>query len=321
MINSESIKKDLAALENLLAKSVGEHPTFAAAAGRYLVQSGGKRLRPALFLLAAHGGKNFDLNRALPLAAALELIHTASLVHDDVIDEADLRRGVPTANAKWGSRVAVLTGDYIFAAAFRLVAEGDYDNFVSLRLAELVAGLTEGEISESREAYSGNDNIDDYLLRIKQKTADFLAICCELGGATGGMSKDEAAQLAAYGCHIGMAFQIIDDVLDIDESAEQIGKPAGNDIRQGVLTLPVIRALKVSRDRDELAPIVKNADMTPEDAARAVTIVRATDGTEFAKREAAAYIERAKKALPAGLPFTIKKAFIEAADFITKRNY
>ena len=266
MINRAIIKNDLAALENLLVKSVGEHQAFAAATGRYLVQSGGKRLRPALFLLAARGGKNFDLNRALPLAAALELIHTASLVHDDVIDEADLRRGVPTANAKWGRRMAVLTGDYIFAAAFRLVSEGDYDNFVSHRLAELVAGLTEGEINESREAYSGNADIDDYLLRIKQKTAEFLAICCELGGAIGGMGKDDTAQLAAYGYNIGMAFQIIDDVLDIDESAVQIGKPVGNDIRQGVLTLPVIRALSVSRDKEELAAIVKNAAMTDADA-------------------------------------------------------
>ena len=320
LFSNDIIQKDLAVVEELLMDSLAAETEFARQAGQYIIKSGGKRLRPALFLLAARCGKNFDLNNALPLAAALELIHTASLVHDDVIDEADLRRGVPTANAKWGRRVSILTGDFIFAVAFRLVSKGNYNNSVSSRLADLVADLSEGEIVESREAYSGKADLDGYLWRIKKKTANFLEICLELGGMVGGADKETTAALAAYGHNIGMAFQIKDDILDIDESAEQIGKPVGNDIRQGVLTLPVIRALLTGADKEELQSLVTNAAMTDEDAARAVAIVRQSDGTEFAKQYAADYIKRAKDALPSSIPLLAKKTFLKAADFIAERN-
>ena len=321
MINRQIIDEDLQKLEELLVASLKTSAEFVGDVGEYIVTSGGKRLRPALLLMAARSGEKFNLARVLPLAAALELIHTASLVHDDVIDEANLRRGVPTANAKWGRRVSILAGDYIFAVAFRLVAQGGYDDFVSNNLANLVADLSVGEIVESREAYSINGGVDGYLWRIQKKTADFLTTCCLLGAMTGGVNKTDAEALAAYGHNIGMAFQIIDDVLDLSESAEQVGKPVGNDIRQGVITLPVIRALEVSSQRDELAGILQNAAMTGGEAERAVDIVRGTDGIAFARKYAEDYIKNAKAALPAVLPADIRDTFVEAADFIAERDY
>ena len=244
------IKGDLERLEERLIEAVSSpEDDLVTEVGTHLVTSGGKRIRPALCLLAAHGGPAFSLAHTLPLATALELIHTASLVHDDVIDKADTRRGAPTANAKWDNKIAILAGDYIFARAFRLVAENDYGDHVANRLAQLVGNLSVGEIIQDKQMYKAARDEADYYARIQKKTADFLEICCELGALVGGMDAAAAAKLAAYGHAIGMAFQITDDLLDILETSEQIGKPAGNDIRQGIVTLPVLRALGKPRAR------------------------------------------------------------------------
>ena len=316
------IKGDLEQLEEQLIEAVSSpEDDLVTEVGTHLVTSGGKRIRPALCLLAAHGGASFSLARTLPLATALELIHTASLVHDDVIDKADTRRGAPTANAKWDNKIAILAGDYIFARAFRLVAENNYGDHVANRLAQLVGNLSVGEIIQDKQMYKAERDEKDYYDRIQKKTADFLEICCELGALVGGMEPQEAKCLAEYGHCIGMAFQITDDLLDILETSEQIGKPAGNDIRQGIVTLPVLRALSVSPAHDELLAIVTDPGMTDEMAARALAIVRATDGADFAKAKADAYLARAKEVLPAALSAEIRDAYVQVADFIGQRDF
>ncbi len=316
------IKGDLEQLEEQLIEAVSSpEDDLVTEVGTHLVTSGGKRIRPALCLLAAHGGASFSLARTLPLATALELIHTASLVHDDVIDKADTRRGAPTANAKWDNKIAILAGDYIFARAFRLVAENSYGDHVANRLAQLVGNLSVGEIIQDKQMYKAERDEKDYYDRIQKKTADFLEICCELGALVGGMEPQEAKCLAEYGHCIGMAFQITDDLLDILETSEQIGKPAGNDIRQGIVTLPVLRALSVSPAHDELLAIVTDPGMTDEMAARALAIVRATDGADFAKAKADAYLARAKEVLPAALSAEICDAYVQVADFIGQRDF
>ena len=169
--------------------------------------------------------------------------------------------------------------------------------------------------------YKAERDEKDYYDRIQKKTADFLEICCELGALVGGMEPQEAKCLAEYGHCIGMAFQITDDLLDILETSEQIGKPAGNDIRQGIVTLPVLRALSVSPAHDELLAIVTDPGMTDEMAARALAIVRATDGADFAKAKADAYLARAKEVLPAALSAEIRDAYVQVADFIGQRDF
>lgn len=315
------IKKDLEQLEAELLRDVTSSMDFVTEIGTHLVTSGGKRIRPALCLLAAHSGERFDLQRVLPLAAAMELIHTASLVHDDVIDNADTRRGAPTANAKWGNQISILTGDFIFAQAFRLVAEGGYGDYVSRRLAELVCNLSIGEIIQDKEIYKASRNLEEYYDRISKKTADFLEICCELGAVAGGLSKDTSDCLASYGHCIGMAFQITDDLLDIQQTSEHIGKPAGNDIRQGIVTLPVIRALETSRDAAELESIVTDRYMTDAMVERALEIIKASDGEEFAKAKVDEYLDQAREILPKDLPEDIYEAFIMVADFIGNRDF
>lgn len=315
------IKGNLEVLEQGLQEAVTSTNDLVTEVGMHIVTSGGKRIRPALCLLSARGGRAFDLPHVLPLAEALELIHTASLVHDDVIDEADTRRGAATANARWNNQVAILSGDYIFARAFTLIAEEGYDPYVSKRLADLVCNLSVGEIIQDHAVYQASRGMADYYERIQKKTADFLEICCELGAMVGGMDREEMKKLAEYGHCIGMAFQITDDLLDIEQTAETIGKPAGNDIRQGIVTLPVIRALETSPDAEKLERIVTDMEMTDEMVERALEIVKATDGVDFAKAKADEYLARAKAALPEGLSDAIREAYEMVADFIGDRDF
>ncbi|MDY2686217.1 MAG: polyprenyl synthetase family protein [Selenomonadaceae bacterium] len=317
----EVIKSDLATLEENLVRDVTSSVDLITEVGTHLVCAGGKRIRPALCLLTAHGGPDFSLEYTLPLAESLELIHTASLVHDDVIDQADTRRGAATANAKWGNQVAILSGDYIFARAFALVAEKGYDAKIYHAMANLVANLSVGEILQDYKVYQAVRDEQDYYDRIQKKTADFLETCCLVGADAGGMEQEEIDQLAVYGHDIGMAFQITDDLLDILESSDQIGKPAGNDIRQGIVTLPVIRALQKSPHGEELERIVTDPEMTDDMVARALEIVKATDGADYAKRKADAFLLDAKRHLPARLPDDIRNAFIQLADFIGNRDF
>ena len=315
------IQSDLDVLNEGLIGAVSSPVELVNEVGTHLVTAGGKRIRPALCLLSARCGSNFSLEKVLPLAEALELIHTASLVHDDVIDEADTRRGEPTANAKWNNQIAILGGDYIFARAFALIAEGGYGDYVSKRLAELVGNLSVGEIIQDHTVYQAVKDLDNYYERIQKKTADFLEICCELGGIVGGLPEEDTKKLAEYGHCIGMAFQITDDVLDIMQTSEQIGKPAGNDIRQGIVTLPVIHALNVSPDAEKLAAIVTDPEMSSEMVEQALSIVRETDGVEVAKAKADEYLERARQVIPAELPAEIREAFVQVADFIGDRDF
>lgn len=315
------IKGDLEKLNAGLLEAVESTSELVTEVGTHLVEAGGKRIRPALCLLAARGGAEFDLARVLPLAEALELIHTASLVHDDVIDDADTRRGEPTANAKWDNQVAILSGDYIFARAFSLIAAGGYGDYVSRRLADLVCNLSVGEIIQDHTVYQAVRDLDNYYERIQKKTADFLEICCELGGIVGGLSKEDTESLALYGHSIGMAFQITDDLLDIEQTADKIGKPVGSDIRQGILTLPVIHAMNVSPDAAELEAIVTNKAMTDADVERALAIIKATDGVEVAKAKADEYLATAREAIPGSLPADIREAFVMVADFIGDRDF
>ena len=315
------IEEDIKALNEGLVEAVSSSVDLVTEVGNHLVTAGGKRIRPALCLLAAHGGPAYDRQHVLPLAEALELIHTASLVHDDVIDDADTRRGLITANAKWDNQIAILSGDYIFARAFGLIAEGQYGSHVSKRLAELVCNLSVGEIIQDHTVYQAVRDLDNYYDRIQKKTADFLEICCELGAYVSGMEEQDVKKLAEYGHCIGMAFQITDDLLDILQTSEQIGKPAGNDIRQGIVTLPVIRALSVSGDAEELERIVTDPDMTAEMVSRALAIVKATDGIEMAQDKADEYLDRARAVLPDSLPKEIREAFVMVADFIGDRDF
>lgn len=315
------IKKDLSSLEKLLHETVTSPVELISDIGNHLISSGGKRIRPALYLLATKSNPNLNKDYVMPLAMALEMIHTASLVHDDVLDNASTRRGAITANTKWGNNIAVLTGDYLFAKAFAAIAKNDYGSRISERLATIICDLSEGEILQNHFGYSIPNTIEIYYDRIAKKTANFIAISCEIGAIVAKLPEKDILALREYGYCIGMAFQIVDDILDLASNSQKIGKPVGNDILQGVITLPVIYAYNHSIDSDELKSIIENRQMSMEELNRAIDIVKNTDSIEFAKQTVTDFLNRAKDVLPNSLPKSVHNSFIEIADFIGSRDY
>ena len=251
----------------------------------------------------------------MPLAVALELIHTASLVHDDIIDMAKKRRGVETANSKYSSQIAVLVGDYLFAKAFQLVAENDYGAEVSTILSKLVKNLCVGEIMQDRSLYEV-PTLEEYYTRINLKTAIFLSSCCRLGAIVTETDKREVENLTAYGTGLGLAFQIIDDLLDFFGDEKITGKPHGGDLKSGVITLPVIRALEVSDKSSELKKLVTSG----KDVDAAIKIIRDTDAVDYCRTRAEAHIDSARVNLPLTLKTSVTLALEQIADFIINRT-
>ena len=305
--------KNLFLLEEQIRQAIGEDPFIYEACEPLF--KGGKRLRPMLFLLCANSKSDFPPEKTMPLAVALELIHTASLVHDDIIDTSKKRRGVETANSKYGAQIAVLIGDYLFAKAFQLVAENNYNHEVTTILSKLVKNLCVGEITQDRSLYEV-PTLNEYYTRINLKTAIFLSSCCQLGAIVAEMDKREVENLTAYGTGLGLAFQIIDDLLDFFGDEKVTGKPHGGDLKSGVITLPVIRALEVSEDAALLRKIVTNG----KDVDAAIKIIQATDAVDYCRTRAEAHIESARINLPSKLKTSVALALEQVADFIVDRT-
>ena len=310
---NETAAQNLHVLEEQIRQAIADDPfIFEACAPLF---KGGKRLRPMLFLLCANSKENLPHEKTMPLAVALELIHTASLVHDDIIDTSKKRRGVETANSKYGAQIAVLVGDYLFAKAFQLVAENNYSRSVTTILSKLVKNLCVGEIRQDRSLYEV-PTLSEYYTRINLKTAIFLASCCRLGAIVADMDEREVDNLTAYGSGVGLAFQIIDDLLDFFGDEKVTGKPHGGDLKSGVITLPVIRALEVSDDADKLREIVTGGGNV--DAA--IKIIRATDAVDYCRTRAEAHIDSARINLPLTLKPSVALALEKVADFIVDRT-
>ena len=281
---------------------------------------GGKRLRPILFLLCARAGKNYSKEKALPLATALELIHTASLVHDDILDGANKRRGVPTLNSKYNAQIAVLVGDYLFAKAFQLVSENSYGDEVSLALSNLVKNLCIGEIMQDRKLFVV-PTLNEYYNRINLKTAFFLSTCCRLGGIIANLEKSDVENLANYGTSLGLAFQIVDDLLDFFGEEKITGKMLGGDLKSGVITLPIIRALQAGKNSDTLKNILAQDKIFDSDVSTAIKIIAESDAVEYCKNRAASHIECAKLDLPPVIEPSVKLSLEKISDFVINRKW
>ena len=315
------IKNDLSQLELALQQAATAPEKIITEIGSHLVASGGKRLRPAIYFLAARCGQDFDLQKAMPLAVALEMMHMASLVHDDVIDSADTRRGAVTANAKWGNQISILAGDYLFAKAFALVAENNYSKRVDRQLARLICDLSSGELIQNKEIYKASCDVQEYYERIAKKTANFIAISCQLGGDVAGLSEEYIQALYDFGYNVGMAFQLTDDLLDLTSDDVTLGKPAGNDIRQGIVTLPAIRALEVSPDRDELHAIVTDKYMTAALSHSALELVWACDGIAFRLQQVEEILQAAVDLLPQAILEAIPDSYRLVLRFVGGSTY
>ena len=246
-----------------------------------LFAAGGKRLRPALVLLAAHTGR-YDLAVLTPAAVAVELTHAATLVHDDVIDRAPLRRGRPTVAASLGDEPAIVIGDFYFAKAYERAARTDSPEVVAL-LANAVMEICAGEVRQQAIRHRYSTDVDEYMRRIEAKTATLLAACCEIGAVLGGLGTGMRSALREYGRLLGLAFQIADDVLDYTSSEDEIGKPIGHDLIEGFATLPLMMARENAKVAKELdAILVDGRVLSLDEARRAAGIVRASDGPRSA---------------------------------------
>ena len=313
------VQNDLKLLEEELLSIIHSPEQRITEIGTHLVEAGGKRLRPALYFMCARGGCQ-NMEDMMPLAAAIELIHMATLVHDDVIDNASTRRGRATANVKWGNHASVLTGDYLFAKAFSILANKVSHDMLKV-LTDVICTLCEGEINQNKNTYNPEQQEAEYLERIAQKTADFIAASCELGGMSAKLEESEIKALREYGYCLGMAFQITDDILDVTASSEQIGKPVGNDLRQGIITLPVLYALEKSSQKEQLRKIVQTANMSEEMIKSGLRIVHDTDAVEYCYSRVSDYLKRARAAVPNSFSEEPKAALYEVADFVGLRNY
>ena len=236
------LSTDLQLVEKELEAAIHADSEVLTEASLHLLQSGGKRIRPVFVLLSAKFG-HYDIHVVKHVAATLELIHTASLVHDDVVDDADLRRGKATIKSKWDNRVAMYTGDYLFAQALEIMSV--IDNPLAHKiLANTMVELCLGEIEQIKDKFNFEQNLRVYLRRIKRKTALLIASSCQLGAISAGVDEKIHQKLYRFGYYVGMSYQIIDDILDFTASEVELGKPAGSDLLQGNITLPVLFAMK-----------------------------------------------------------------------------
>jgi octaprenyl-diphosphate synthase len=285
----------------------------------YIVTGGGKRLRPALLLLAA-GAAGFRGEARFELAAVVEFIHTATLLHDDVVDESQLRRGRRTANAAFGNAASVLVGDFLYSRAFQMMV--GLDNMRVMRvLADATNTIAEGEVLQLMNCHDPDVGEARYLEVVRRKTAKLFEAAARLGGVLGGVPRPLEESLAAYGMHLGTAFQVVDDVLDYSGEAEETGKSLGDDLAEGKPTLPLIRAMQAANPQD--AALVRRAIIDGGRAgfAPVLAVIRSSGALEYAREAARREAEVAARALE-GLPASgYRDSLLELASFsVTRRS-
>ncbi|BFH13312.1 heptaprenyl diphosphate synthase component 2 [Paenibacillus dendritiformis] len=316
-----TMKQDVSYIEEQLERSIANDLRTLNDASLQLLKAGGKRIRPVFVLLAGKFG-TYDLERLKYVAVPLELIHMASLVHDDVIDDADTRRGQLTVKAKWDNRVAMYTGDYIYGQALVLATELQ-DPQIHRILSKAMVQMCIGEMEQIRDFFNTSQSERQYLLRIRRKTALLIAISCQLGAIASGASAAIGRQLYRFGYNVGMAFQIRDDVLDLTGTEAQLGKPPGNDIRQGNLTLPVIYALEETGRRQALLRDIERIRCMNgnTDVSSILHMIRESSGIRRAEQLAERYINKAIHALEQLPDIRARKNLRDIAYFIANRSH
>lgn len=296
----------------------GAHPTFAAAA-THLFATPGKLLRPTLVFLSARFGHASASRVTADLAESLELVHTASLVHDDIVDRAALRRNVATVNAVWDDDIALIVGDYLFAKAYALAAVLPKPEVIAM-VAQTVFALCDGELTEIA-APARMPNEAEYLERIELKTASLYAACCQGAAILADAEPEHVAALGAYGTSLGLAFQITDDVLDLVGAEDDLGKEVGRDLAEGMPTLPMIYAVaERDGDRAALEGRIVATQKSPAEMRELLSVIRASGGVERARGRAQAFHDEAVAALERLPDRPEREALRDIADFVLARE-
>ena len=314
------VEKELQAIEEEMTRNLVSGIVMIPTVSRYLIASGGKRFRPMLLILCAklcgyHGP------RAIPLAGTIEFIHTATLLHDDVVDRAFMRRGMASANSVWGDGASVLVGDFLFTKSFWLIVkDGD------LRILDLVSYATtrmaEGEVMQMVKMGNPDITEEDYYYVVINKTAVLISAACQVGAILGESSPEREKALADFGLNLGIAFQLMDDILDYISAEEEFGKTIGKDLSEGKITLPLIYTLKTCSPEDKkfLAQIIRDPKEREGDLQSVLALVRKSAGIDYTIRQAETFAGKATSAI-AGFPDGREKdALLTLAEYTIRRK-
>lgn len=314
---AEELKQRLAVIEERLLERAGGQTELVTEAAQHIINAGGKRFRPVLVLLASHFGEAVDEEDLIRAALVVELTHVASLYHDDVMDDADIRRGAPSANRRWQNSVAILVGDFLFARASTTVAELGVD-YVLLQ-AETFARLVQGQIAETIGPAEGEDALEHYLHVVADKTGSLIATSALFGGMVSGASDDVLESLRAYGEEIGMIFQLSDDIIDI--TSDVTGKTPGTDLREGVPTLPTLLALRSTDPADARLQELIRSDLSDDvDLAETISLLRAHPAIEEARAVVAQRADNARRLLDPLPDGPAKEALTALCDQVVTRS-
>jgi len=314
------VLKELALVEQKIRESVVSEEPLLTDIATYVIAAGGKRIRPTVTLLSfkSLGGK--DIQQAVDLAAALELIHSATLIHDDINDGGEMRRGRPAAYKKYGLQNALVTGDFLFVKAFGI--GGKFDSDIVELTANACAALAEGEIRQKRHAFDTSVTKDEYVDIIRRKTALPIMAGAKIAGLLAGARLEDVEAVGDYGLYLGIAFQIVDDILDVIGDDARLGKPAGTDIKEGNVTLPAIHALNdgLRVDKVELARILRKAHKENGEVENALTVLRTSGAVDKAWADARHFGELAKQAIAPLPPSEAKVNMLRLVDFVLTRD-
>ncbi len=316
---AQSVRDGVGRVEELMSTELRGGDELMTEAVVHLFEAGGKRFRPLFTVLSAQIGPDPDAWQVTVAGAVIEMVHLATLYHDDVMDEAQMRRGAPSANARWGNNIAILAGDYLFATASRLVSRLGPD---AVRIiAETFAQLVTGQMRETKGTAAGVDPVDHYLKVVYEKTACLIAASGRFGATFSGATEDQVERLTRLGGIVGTAFQISDDIIDIDSDPDESGKLPGTDLREGVHTLPVLYALRgTGPDAARLRELLQGPVDDDDALAEALGLLRSGDGLAKAKATVERYAAQAGEEL-AGLPDVPgRRALASLVDYTINRH-
>jgi len=316
----ELVAADIERVETKMREGIDDHNETLATVIDYLISAGGKRLRPVIILLTTRFQPQVDSLKAVALASAVEMLHTATLVHDDIIDNALLRRGMPTLNTQWSPGATVLAGDYLFARSAGLAAETDNVRIIKIFSMTLMT-IVNGELNQFfNNHHHGPPSREEYFQRIYAKTASLFAAGAETGGILAGLPENQVQALHDYGYNLGMAFQIMDDILDFQSTESQLGKPVANDLRQGIATLPVLFFLDKYPNHPTVLKAVARKHPTPDEIQTVAAAIRASGSIQESLTEAKRFARQAQDALIPLPDNQYRLALLDLADYAVARD-
>jgi octaprenyl-diphosphate synthase len=314
------IRQDLEAVEQEFVRHIQSRVALIPEMGRYIQKSGGKRVRPAVVLMAARLS-GYEGDRAVLYASVVEFIHTATLVHDDIIDGADLRRGRLAVHSRWGNDITVLLGDYLYIKSMAMALTQDSLEIIRL-LCDVTLRMIEGELYQLTKTGDVDITEEEHFEIIRRKTAFLFGGCAQIGGMLGGVTPEQQIALRDYGFNLGIAFQLVDDLLDYTADAAALGKPVGGDLREGKVTLPIIRLLQRGGEEADrlIRRCVDERSVSPEQWRDILRLLHEHRTTELAYSTALEYASQAKTCLAAFPPSQEREALQALTDYVVSRD-